>query len=124
MTNKHTALPWVAVTDFDGRHGHFPIMADWSYNDDDEPHHPKIASVSSTRMGVPADIAKANADFIVRAVNSHYALTEQRDELLAALKSIVKNSPFTPVPFGLRAEISFEQIKAAQAAIAKAEAAE
>jgi hypothetical protein len=111
MTQKHTALPWIAVTDFDGRHGHFPIMADWSYNDDDEPHHPKIASVSSSRMGVPADIAKANAAFIVRAVNSHYELLEAAKEFLKGYDTLTCGT-----------FIGGEQ--ALRQAIAKAEAAE
>lgn len=41
--------------------------------------------------------------------------------LLAALRSLVKESPFVATETGISAAISFAQIKMAQAAIAKAE---
>ena len=61
-----------------------------------------------------SEIAKENTAFIVKAVNSHYTLTEQRDELLAALRLVKQNSD--PDQFS---RITQDKINAA---IAKAEA--
>ena len=44
----------------------------------------------SKYMATPEEEQIANADFIVLACNSHDALLKQRDELLAALETLVK----------------------------------
>jgi len=80
---KHTKLPWKLK---DTRYGMF-IDCEKNY----------CVASTTDRSDQSND---ANAAFIVKAVNNHYTLTEQRDELLAALKDCVDDMRLkeTPVP--------------------------
>jgi len=94
-TPDHSPLPWRFSTDdpMDGTIGQIESHDDWS-----------VAAVFNDVRELPA---KANAEFIVRAVNSH-------DALLAALKALIAGDPHEwLLDHGLR--------KRAQDAIAKAE---
>jgi len=74
---KHTPLPWrtvkhpqIGYSEIEGVDQYVVATFDPAENVNDE----------------------ANAAFIVKAVNNHYTLTEQRDELLAVLRLVKYNS--------------------------------
>jgi hypothetical protein len=109
MTQKHTALPWhIAKTK--GKANRTLMSEDGV----------AIARVTPCRDLEGQHHAKANADLIVRAVNSHY-------ELLAALKDatrIVEQCGQWQDTNETTTQIFKEEIEKFEAAIAKAEAAE
>jgi len=76
---KHTPLPWKLIE------GHDKVFIE-NVDTMPSPYH-VIAQLDYYTFN--NESPKDNAAFIVKAVNNHYTLTEQRDELLEALKSII-----------------------------------
>lgn len=110
MANKlnHTPLPWyVTRTRADGNFERFLV--------NQKAPEPVLVAICDTvetleRDFITPEMAEANASFIVRACNSHYALVE-------ACKAILKDL----IEFADRGGLAIVSIKQAKQAIALAE---
>lgn len=89
---KHTPLPWVLDHRFAGG-----VLI---HPDDNE-----FLTVAKV-LGFDNDEAKANAAFIVRAVNAH-------DDLIAALERLLQIVPPNSIPFG-EADAAYAVLKKAR----------
>ena len=104
--NQHTPTPWRAATEMSGVHQGFSIMAPWEGNDDEkDPYHPLIARTIHGRGDAPMEVARANAAFIVQAVNNY-------DAMILALDKVQKISAH------MKSERSTELNKIASVALA------
>jgi hypothetical protein len=107
MTTKHTATatpgPWYT------RHGQI--------SSETSPHGCTIANCNATAKGISDEEVEANAELIVRAVNSHAELVEALEIIDAAIRFPVVTWP--DVEAGRLAALS----KLARAALEKAGAA-
>ncbi len=101
----------------------------WHRNIPPASHYPTIFAGRNIHVarivpnGLPEDQIEANANLIASAPETaaeRDQLKATNAELLEALTSLVKRSPFVPVENGIQATISMEQIAQANAAIASA----
>ncbi len=77
MEQKHTQLPWTSFFDEDSEDGTLTIESDTSTT---------FESVAEVKYQDIAGEAEANAEFIVRACNSHYELLESLKLVLTVVK--------------------------------------
>jgi len=108
--SEHSPLPWT----IDKSHpGHLGIWA----SGERAPYHREVAVLPqrSNHPQTPHETTDANVEFIVRAVNTH-------DELLAALKAFLRAPSLgSSGPGSVTIEVQSFNLKAAEAAIRKAE---
>jgi len=83
---KHTPTPWSAAISMDGRHNGFSILAPWDC-DGNEPYHPLIAKTFHNHGHCDMETSRANAAYIVKAVNAHEALVEALENLVENYRS-------------------------------------
>lgn len=86
----------------------------------------EICAEPTAESGNPNVIATVFCDLLdphpaigLTEANANARLIAAAPDLLAALRELVKRCPFVATPTGIRAEISFAQIKQAQDALAK-----
>ena len=107
MASEHSPLPWVVGrpdVDGDARYSYgIRDREDWVLAD--------VLTTCAYSDAAGRELAEANAEFIVRCVNSH-------DDLLAALKAIVAGYDGPTVDIGTAVS---SHIQAARMAIKKAE---
>ena len=120
MEKKHTPLPWAQshreVTD--------RKYSTQVYSESGE----TIATIHwypmpETPDGVIGTYREGNAALIVKAVNNHYTLTEQRDELLAALKGLISETERCDNPSSQGVCSDSEVMTIARKVVAKTEGA-
>lgn len=84
MTTKHTPIPWHLEGDYD------PIESAWFVLGGGAPHTIKEHAIAAVirHPGDPIDECKANAAFIIEAVNAHDSLTADRDHYKARAEAL------------------------------------
>lgn len=83
-TNKHSPTPWVA--DYAGTHGHIKTLG---YREE-RGSTPTVARYDIDGVSIGVDEQKANAEFIIRAVNCHDDLVIALDDCVSVMTKELK----------------------------------